>query len=449
MKQNHELLYKSIDEIGQMYRKKEVSPYEVTKATFERLAELEPKLNAFVTVLKNEALEQAKNAESAFLKGEEVGKLYGIPVSLKDIFDTKGIRTSLGSRIMKDNVPTQNSYVYDALVKSGAIMFGKTNMLEFAYGAVHPDYGQCNNPWDVTRTSGGSSSGSAASVAAGIGFGSIGTDTGGSIRGPAAFCGIVGLKPTYGLVPSNGLFPLSKSLDHIGTLTRTVRDNAIMLESISDKQFDYDTLFNGKVAGLKVGVIRSLIDTLTREEVKNLVNRSIQQLQSLGMEVIDVDIPGIESIETTAMPLVLAEATFIHRQWKDRESDYAEATYSNIKQGYHVTAISYIEALEKRRLFTEQIKQVMEHVDLLVCPTLPMAATTTDPTFEDGDIDVSQRTIPFNVTGNPAINMSAGNTNDGYPIGFQIIGKHYDEEMIYKVADAYQILNGGYNPPPI
>ncbi|WP_186725658.1 amidase [Planomicrobium sp. CPCC 101110] len=446
-----QLLFESIDDIGKLYRKKEVSPVEVTSATLERLHELEPQLNAFVTVLADQAMERAKAAESLFAKGGEAGRLEGIPVSIKDIFTTKGIRTSLGSRIMKDHVPDEDAYVYQALQEAGAIIIGKNNMLEFAYGSVHPDYGQCNNPWNPKRTAGGSSTGSAASVAAGIGFASLGTDTGGSIRVPASFCGIVGLKPTYGTVSSQGLFPLSRSLDHIGPLTRTVRDNAIVLEKISSLTFDYETIFSGNIQGVKVGVIRQLMDTVTNPEVMNLTRSAIDKLKELGADVQEVDIPGIESIESSALLVVLAEASAVHKQWYDlREADYNPATYANLKAGYGVSAVAYLEAMEMKKRFTEQVNAALKQVDVLVSPTMAYPATEKDPSFEDGDIDVSRRTIPFNYSGHPALSVPSGNTpSENLPVGFQIIGRYHDEGSIYRVADAFQQATGGYKIPPI
>ncbi|WP_052947560.1 amidase [Aneurinibacillus tyrosinisolvens] len=355
----NDLLFSSIEQIGSLYRKKEISPVEVTKATLERLNDVEPKLNAFITVLSDQAIEQAKQAEALFLQGEDTGKLTGIPVSVKDIFMTKGIRTSLGSRIMQDFVPDYDADIYTALRKSGAVLFGKNNMLEFAYGSVHPDYGQCNNPWDIQRTAGGSSTGSGASVAAGIGFASIGTDTGGSIRGPATFCGIVGLKPTHEKVSRKGVFPLSHSLDHVGPLTRTVRDNAAVLEAISTDPLNFDSIFTGSIKGTKIGVIKKLMDLPLDREVLSLVNNAIEQLRSLGAEIIEVEIPGIESIGRAGLTLVLAEASFYHKEWHPhRADDYAPGTYTNVKEGFNISAMSYLEALEKRREFIETVNGV-------------------------------------------------------------------------------------------
>jgi aspartyl-tRNA(Asn)/glutamyl-tRNA(Gln) amidotransferase subunit A len=448
-KVTNDLLFLSIEELGQLYRKKHISPVEVTKGTINRLEELEPKLNAFITVLAEQALEQAALAEKAFLKGEEVGKLFGVPVSIKDLFYTKGIRTSLGSRIMQDFIPEEDAYVYHALKNAGAIIIGKNNMLEFAYGSVHPDYGQCNNPWDLTRTAGGSSSGSASSVAAGIGYASLGTDTGGSIRVPAAFCGIVGLKPTYETVSRQGLFPLSNSLDHIGPLTRTVRDNAIVLEQISTKCFDYDSIFTGSISGIKIGVIQSLTDSITHPEILGLTREAITTLKELGGDIVEVNIPSIETIESFAIPIILAEASTYHKQcYPDREKDYALGTAANLKAGYGITAVSYVEAIMKKHEFTSNINKLFEQVDLLLCPTVPYPATEKDPSFEDGNIDISQRTIPFNLTGHPAMSISAGNTaSQNLPVGLQMIGRHHDESLIYKVADAYQRATGGYRRP--
>ncbi|MGG3468534.1 amidase [Neobacillus pocheonensis] len=452
IKSGRDLLFKSIDEIGTLYRRKEVSPVEVTEATLGCLAELEPKLNAFITVMAEEALVKAKQVEAAFMKEEAVGKLFGIPVSIKDIFNTKGIRTTLGSRILQNHVPEKDSYLYTALQSSGAIIFGKNNMLEFAYGSVHPDYGQCNNPWDVNRTSGGSSTGSASSVAAGIGFASIGTDTGGSIRLPSSFCGIVGLKPTYDRVSRQGLFHLSHSLDHIGPLTRTVRDNAIVLESISSKPVNFDTTFTGSIKGMKIGVIRSLIDSaVIHPEVRELVNSAIKQLVELGAEVVDVEIPELETISEIAFPILMSEGSYHHKQWyPERAADYAEGTRVVLAEGFKVSAVSYVEALERKREFAEKVDRLFDRFDVLVCPTSPSPATERDPSFEDTTYDYLQRTIPFNVAGNPALTVSAGLTaSQNLPAGLQFIGRHFDETAIYRAADAFQVSNGGYKRPLI
>ncbi|TWT25349.1 amidase [Planomicrobium sp. CPCC 101110] len=446
-----ELLFKPIDEIGLLYRNKKVSPVEVTKAALGLLEELEPKLNAFITVLGDEALQKACEAEAVFARGETVGKLYGIPVSIKDLFRTKGIKTTVASRILNDHIPGEDSALYTALNAAGAIVFGKNNMLEFAYGSMHPDYGQCNNPWDLNRTAGGSSTGSAAAVASGIGFASIGTDTGGSIRLPSSFCGIAGLKPTYDTVSRQGLFHLSHSLDHIGPLTRTVKDNAIVLESISSKKPNYDAVFTGSIKGMKIGVIRSLADNLTHLEVAEAVNAAIAQLGDLGAELVDIEITGIDTVMEIAFPILLAEASYYHKDWyPERAADYADGTVGNIKEGFNVSAVSYLEALERKRAFSEKVTEAFSKADVLVCPTSPSPATERDPSFDDTTYDYTQRTLPFNVSGHPAITVSAGLTpSQNLPVGIQFIGRHFDEAAIYRVADAFQTAAGGYKRPPL
>ena len=446
-----DLLFKPIEEIGKLYRCKDVSPVEVTQATLDLQAELEPKLNTFITVMAEKALQQAREAENTFMKGDPVGKLYGIPISIKDIFMTKGIKTTMGSRIFNNYIPEVNSYLFSSLKNAGAIIFGKTNMLEFAYGCVHPDYGQCNNPWDTNRTAGGSSTGSASSVAAGIGFASIGTDTGGSIRLPSSFCGVVGLKPTYDRISRQGLFPLSQSLDHIGPITRTVRDNAIILESILQNQENFVFDANDRsISGIKIGVIRTLTDLVSHPEVNLLFNSAIKKLFELGAEVIEVEIPGIDTAVDIAFPILLSEGSYNHKEWCDsKEGDYAKGTIINIKEGFKVSAVSYLEALKRKRILTEKLDSIFDSFDILVCPTAPCAATEKDPSFDDPTYNFTQRTIPFNITGNPAITVSAGLTSSNLPVGIQFIGRHFDEATIYQLADTFQSATGGYQSPNI
>lgn len=447
-----ELLFSSIDDLHSRYKSREVSPVEVLETTLGRLEELEPKLNAFITVLPELAMEQAREAEALFSKGESKSKLTGVPVSIKDIFATEGIRTSMASRIMKEFVPDYDAYVYRALRNAGAVVFGKNNMLEFAYGFMHPDYGQCNNPWDTSRTAGGSSTGSAASVASGVGFASIGTDTGGSIRAPGSFCGIVGLKPTYERVSREGLFPLSHTLDHVGPLTRTVGDNALVLECVASSPFDSSLAVGDSISGMKVGVVRDLLDdeSLT-PEVSALVESAIERLRDLGAEIIDIDIPSIETASEIALPILLAEASYYHKQWYPaRAGDYSSGTRANVAAGFDVTGVDYLEALGKRRRFTEVVSGAFDEIEILVCPTLPYPATQKDPEFGEATLDVVKRTIPFNVTGNPALTVPAGNTaQDNLPVGIQLIAAHHREDVAYRVAAAYERDVGGFENPPL
>ena len=448
---SEKLLFSSIDEVHSLYKSKELSPVEVLEAVLERLEDLEPMLNAFITTLSEEAREQAKKAEGLFSKGEPTSKLTGIPVSVKDIFMTEGIRTTMGSRIMKDHVPDYDAYVYTALKSSGAVVFGKNSMLEFAYGFVHPDYGQCNNPWDTNRTAGGSSSGSASSVAAGIGYASIGTDTGGSIRIPASFCGIVGLKPTYEAVSREGCFPLSHTLDHVGPLTRTVRDNAALMEILAPTLPLSGFMFGQSAAGIRVGVISNLMGDPLGREVRSLVESAIDRLRDLGAEVTDVRIPGIETVHDTAMPILLTEASYHHKRWyPERADDYADGTRANLAEGFKVSGVDYVEALQERRRFAQTVDRIFDDVDILVCPTAPFTATETDPDFEGGAIDYILRTVPFDVTGHPALTIPVGNTESGnLPAGMELIAGRRREDTLYRVAAAYEEDLGGFARPPL
>ena len=445
------LSFASIDALHASYRAKEVSPVEVLEATLERLEALEPRLNAFVTVLPEEARAQAREAEALFSRGEPTSMLTGVPVSIKDIFDTKGIRTTVGSHIMKNNVPDRDAYVYTALKRAGAVVFGKNNMLEFAYGFVHPDYGQCNNPWDTGRTAGGSSSGSASAVGAGIGYGSIGTDTGGSIRIPASFCGVVGLKPTNEAVSREGCFPLSHTLDHVGPLTRTVRDNAAFMEVLAPT-LSLPGLTSGEpVSGLRVGVISNLMGDPIGDEVKDLVEAAVGRISGLVAGVTDVRLPGVERIDEIAMPILLAEASHYHRRMYEKSpDDYSDGTRANVAAGFEIAAVDYVAALEERRRFTEAVDEVLREVDVLACPTSPFAATRTDPNFEGGARDYILRTVPFDVSGHPALSVPAGNTASGnLPAGIELIAAHGGEDVLFRLGAAYEEEVGGFAVPDL
>ncbi len=444
-----DLLFSLIDEVQALYEQKEVSPLEVLEATLRRLEELEPRLNAFVTVMAEQAREQAREAEKLYSRGEATGRLLGIPVSVKDIFATRGIRTTVGSRILKDSVPDHDARVYRDLRGAGAVVFGKNNMLEFAYGFVHPDYGQCNNPWDTNRTAGGSSSGSASSVAAGIGYASIGTDTGGSIRIPASFCGVVGLKPTYEKVSRDGCFPLSHTLDHVGPITRTVRDNAAVLEAISHTGGAIPP--TGSLSGVRIGVIENLMGEPIDPEVLSLVGAAIERLRDLGGEVTEVRIPGVEAASDTALPILLPEAAYHHSAWyPDRADDYSSGTRANIEAGFNVPAVEYVRALQERRRLTETVNDALGRVDVLVCPTVAYTATVTDPNFEGGAEEYILRSVPFDVTGHPALTIPAGNTSSrNLPAGLELISSHHAEAVAYRVAAAYEDDLGGFARPPL
>lgn len=439
------ILFRSIGQVLDLLRRRDLSAAELTEAALARLELLEPSLNAFTTVLAEQAREQARQADLAYAGGDAPGPLAGIPLTIKDIFDIAGVATTVGSRIMRDSVATADSAVYRRLRAAGAVILGKNNLLEFAYGMVHPDYGQSNNPWDTGRTTGGSSSGSAGAVAAGIAYGSVGTDTGGSIRVPASFCGLVGMKPTHGSVEASGLFPLSPTLDHIGPLTRTVDDSRRLLEVLAGRP-----IVSERTGRPVVGVVRELLDATPDPDVRRATAHALDLLAGTGVDVREVSVPGMAEIWKTAIAILGPEAAYAHEKWlPDREPDYASGTFANLMAGRETTAVDYVAALDARRRFTEVVEDALGQVDVLATPTMPCGATETDPAFNAESLDLCLRTMPFNVTGHPAVSLPAGATADGLPLGLELIGAKWREGDLYSVAERYEKACGGFPTAPI
>lgn len=458
-----ELFYLDIASVARLYRSGELSPVEVTRAVLERIDRLDGRLNAFITVLAGEAMEQARQAEKALRSGVDLGPLHGIPVSVKDIYDTAGIRTTAGSRHWRSRVAQGTAEAVQRLTDAGAVLIGKCNLLEFAYGIVHPDYGQCNNPWDTGRTAGGSSSGSAASVAAGIGWGSLGTDTGGSIRIPAAYCGIVGLKPTYGRISRHGIFPLSWSLDHAGTLARTVEDTAILLaaaaghdprdpSSSSAPVPDYRAGLADGVKGLKVGVLEyHMTHPDLHPGVGEAAWAAVHLLQDLGAELQTVQIPEIDQADQAVLLSILPEAALIHeRMLREAPEQYAELTRTQLELGTLLPAVDYLRAHQVRTRLLASFLEVLQRVDVIVNPTVAFEAPAEDPVVAAGQgADEGRRTGIYNLTGLPAVTVPCGFGQSGLPVGLQIAGAPLAEGLILRAAWAYEQAAGWYRQHPI
>jgi aspartyl-tRNA(Asn)/glutamyl-tRNA(Gln) amidotransferase subunit A len=322
------LHFLSIREVGERLKRRELSPVELTTATLERAEQLDGSLNAFITVTRDEALAQARLAEQALDAGHYLGPLHGIPISLKDLYQTVGIKTTGGSKILADWVPTTDSTVTRRLREAGAVLIGKNNLHEFAFGATNenPHHGPARNPWNRERITGGSSGGSAAAVAAGIGYASMGSDTGGSIRLPAALCGTVGVKPTYGLVSRAGVLPLSWSLDHCGPLTRTVEDAAIVLNAIVGHDYadpssagrvtpDLTTVLDGRVQGLRAGLLTDYLGENVEPDVLAAVRMAVRDLERLGVQVEEVAVPEVEHGGGASLAILDSEAAAVHERW--------------------------------------------------------------------------------------------------------------------------------------
>jgi len=443
----------SIVETSELLRKRELSPVELTKHCLAEIERLNPTLNAFITVTSELALMQARSAEAEIQQGRWRGRLHGIPLALKDLLDTAGIPTTAASALFKDRVPVEDAEVVRRLKEAGVVLLGKQNLHECAYGgsSMISYYGEVRNPWDPTRIAGGSSGGSAASVAAGLGYGAIGTDTAGSVREPAALCGIVGLKPTYGRVSVRGVIPLSLSLDHIGPIARTVSDAAVMLQAIAgydarDRNCS-DTPVPDYLVGLhdrsrleRIGVPRKFFYEELDPEVASAVEEALGILRTLAGDAseIEVDVPTDRTLQT-------AEAYAYHAQFVSRSPElYLPETLRRIRRGEDISTSE----LEQRRRELEQIRheihKVFEVVDVLVTPTTPVPAPAIAELKQNPDLLrprellLLRNTRPVNVWGLPAISVPCGFTAAGLPIGLQIIGPHWREDRVLQLAYAYE-----------
>ena len=433
-----ELLFKSIPEIGAMFRSGVLSPLELTRLTLERIVQLNPSLNAFITVTADKALEQAATAENELRSGVDRGALHGIPIALKDLIDTAGIRTTCGSSILKDHIPEHDAVITKRLEAAGAVCVGKTNLLEFAYGIVHPDYGQTNNPWDITRTSGGSSGGSAAAVAAGLCFAAVGTDTGGSIRIPASYCGIAGLKPTYSLTSLTGVFPLSWSLDHAGPIARSSHDARLLLEVIADIKLDHKL----ELPGMRFGVLQR-DGAEMQPEVINAFDAACQALEKAGAKVFEVHVPNLELADAALLNVLLPEASVIHAEWiATRPEDYAPFTRMQIELGFAVPAVTHVRAQQYRRHLTRQFLEVFNSVDAILSPTVAFVAPKEDPVFaaDDAGAIEARRTGPYNLTGLPALTVNCGFGAHGLPVGIQIVTRPNQDALALAIGGALEQL---------
>ena len=461
-----DLAYLTLAEAAKSIKARKVSPVELVQASLARIEQFDGKLNSFITVCEQPALRAAKNAEKEITSGNYRGSMHGIPIGVKDIYATKGIRTTYGSTILADRVPNYDSTAARRLNNSGAILIGKNHCLEFACGDHNDAYGQVHNPWNIEHTPGGSSSGSGASVAAGMLFGSMGSCTGGSIRGPASHCNLVGLKPTYGLVSRYGVFPLSWSLDHTGPLTRTVEDCALMLQAVAGYDAndpssarvrlpDYAACLDGGIKGIRVGIPRELNEGVS-EEVSTLVQRAIAVLHELGASVEGVSLPITGRYNDAAATIIIwSEAAQVHAPWFPRLNEYTIGVQQKVLLGAVISATLYHKAQQVRRLVQEEMAQALQKVDVLVGP-VSRTPPGPIPVRADGRGDAAAITLaternycrPYNLTGMPAISVPCGFSPDGLPVGLQIAGRLFEDATVLKVAHAYEQATEWHNMHP-
>lgn len=455
----YELAYLSIEQAAGLLRRRIISPVELVEAALARIERWNPTLNAFLTVVADRARRQARLAERGLRRkrrGNSISPLYGIPISLKDNFYTRGIRTTAGAKILADFVPDKDSDVAGRLARAGAVLLGKTNMHEFAYGITNenPHYGPVRNPWARERITGGSSGGSAAAVAAGMCFASTGTDTGGSIRIPSSLCGIVGLKPTFVLVSVEGIVPLAGSLDHAGPLARSVVDVCILLEVIAGDypkgaaRPDHRKLRKNRPRRFRLGWPKQYFFEGVDEQVRQAIDQAAKCYESLGARIEEVSLPRLSDSVEPSTNIALAEATHYHESrgyFPARAGEYGEDVRKRLEMGREVRAVDYLRALAMQREVKKDFENIFERVDSIIAPTLPIAA----PRLGENEILIAGRkeTVrsalvrmnrPANFTGHPAISVPCGFTREGLPIGMQLIGPHFGEARLLSIALAYE-----------
>jgi len=443
----------AISELAPRLQQREFSPVEITRACLDRIEKLNPAFNAFITVMADSALAEARVAETEIQRGEWRGPLHGIPIALKDLIDTAGVRTTSASALHKDRVPNHDAEVVRRLRNAGAVIVGKNNLHEFAYGgsSLVSYFGDVHNPWNHAHISGGSSGGSAAAVTAGLAYAAIGTDTAGSIREPAALCGCVGIKPTYGRVPSRGVIPLSLSLDHVGPLAATVPDAAIVLQAIAGYDSadlttpnvpiaDYVGALREDAKSLRVGVLCDYFFDDLDPEVAAAMQHALKGMETLVGEIKEVrlDVPADRTLQA-------AESYAYHAEKAAKTPElYQPETLRRIRSGEAITAAQYIKSRRELDEARRSISQVFADVDVLVSPTMPMPAPSiadlkaNPDALRPAELKLLRNTRPFNVWGLPAISVPCGFTQSGLPIGLQIAGPHWREDLVLRVAHAYE-----------
>lgn len=454
-----ELCYLSAGQLARLIQKKEVSPVEVIKAHLSRIDSLEPTLNSFITLLPDQAMAAARNAEKEIQAGRCLGPLHGIPFGLKDLYYVKGVRNTSGSKIFDHFIPDFDSTIALRLKEAGAILLGKLNLHPFAYGPTgeNEEYGHMHNPWNPALIAGGSSGGSGSAVASGECTLTMGTDTGGSVRIPGALCGLVGFKPTYGLLSRYGLTALAWSQDHPGPMTRTVEDCALLMNAVAGYDpndptsvnlpvLEYTKALTVDIRGLRVGVVKEFFEVPIESQVKESVWRAIEKLKELGTVVSEVSWPIYHYHMAIASIIQMAEATAYHSKLiRENASKIYPPVRIRLEAGIFISATDYIQAQRARTLFYRQSLDLLKKVDLLVGPTLPVTAFpigTTEVKVGNQNVNVisllTQYTRPFNLNGFPAITVPCGFSDDGLPIGLQLVGRPFDEETVLRAAHAYE-----------
>ena len=458
---DQETPFKPLAQLAALLQAKQVSPVDLVQAYLDRIEQIDAKVRAYITVCHEESLAAAKDAERDIMGGRYIGPLHGMPIAVKDQFNTRGVLTTMGSRIFSENVPQEDSTVVARLKQSGAILLGKLNMSEFAMGDTRQfPYATPRNPWDLDRSPGGSSSGSGIAVAASLCAAAIGEDTGGSVRLPAAMCGVVGIRPTYGRVSRHGVFPMSWSMDIPGPLTKTVEDCALLLAAISghdpkdrlSSQLpvpDYTQCLGDGVKGMRVGFIREQVESGDNdEEAQQTVKQALAVLEGLGAEIVPISIPLVSIAAPIFIAIADSDGAGVHEELlRTRGKDYDSATRTRLLAASLRPANLYHRAQRARELLRRQMVEALERVEVLVSPVTagPPSKLSSLARAYDSEEDVRNRlfggrsyTAPHSLAGLPAISIPCGFTNSGLPIGLQIGGRAFDEATVLRVAAAYE-----------
>jgi len=453
-----------VAEVARAIAARNLSPVELMEALLERIARLDPKLNAFIRLDADVAIHAARAAEAEIASGRQRGPLHGVPVGIKDIIDVAGLPTTCHSKLLIDNIASTDAVCVSRLRGAGAIVLGKLSTHEFAIGGPSFDlpWPPARNPWNTDHHPGGSSSGSGSGLAAGLFPMALGSDTGGSVRNPASACGIVGLKPTYGLVSRRGVFPLSFTLDHVGPMTRTVPDNALMLEVIAGHDpldpgsaaapaGHYTSALERGVRGLRIGFVRHFDeeDMPADPEVTAALEHVALTLQTLGAEIRDVRLPTLGEFAAVNRVILQSEAWAIHGQWlRERPGDYGQLARRRLMSGAFLSAGDYVQAARRRLEMIGAVEAALRDVDILLC------ASAMDPPCRIDDPEAVERTYPrqartpFNVTGHPALAMMSGLSSGGLPLSVQFVGRYFAEATLFRVAREWERAAGMENKHP-
>ena len=443
--------FAALTDVAALLRTTTLTSVALTELMLARIEQLNPQLNAFITVTPTEALAQARRADAVFAQGQDWGLLHGIPIAVKDLFATQNIRTTSGTKLYANWIPTEDATVIRQLKAAGAVILGKTGLHELAWGStsINPHYGAIRNPWHTDYHPGGSSGGSAVAVAAGLAYAALGTDTGCSVRQPAHCCGIVGHKPTFGLVSKAGVTPLCWSLDHVGFLARTVRDTAVLQQNLTSfdpndpysvrrPADDYTAALEDSLHGLTIGVPHSYFFEGGDPEVAQSILEAITCLEALGAKIVDASLPNLEQV-SEAVSITFAEAVAAHETaWRETPEGFSPTLQRQFEQMAKISGAAYAQAQQVRQQFRREVTAIMSQCDLLATPTSTIAAEpiAAEPSPRGGERPKNTRL--FNFTGQPSISVPCGFTSSGLPVGIMLTGRLFEDSTVLHVAHAFE-----------